>query len=305
MNLTPDINEKTWPAGLAHLSILIPGIGFVVPLLLWFWQRKASAYLKFQIVQAFVFQMLQVLFWQVVLLLLSLGLVGVQVINVALNPAGFTQRTVLLKALTAAGAGFVGLNLVYVGIAIWGAVMVFFGQEWKYPWLGKQLARALLSERQINPDFEMRLIAAMNHFALFYGLNGLLVPFLTWIVMRDSSRYLTDQALQALMLQGFSFIFLHLLLIVQAIFAIPLMMVVSSMITHSATLLYSKTLVMLSLISSGFTMLLIVVVIPLLAVFATIAVIRILRNKPYHYPIIGKLMKKQSKRRLATSSEPA
>jgi uncharacterized Tic20 family protein len=290
-NLTPDTKEKTSPAGLAHLSILIPGIGFVVPLLLWFWQRKASAYVRFQILQAFVFQMLQVVFWQVILLLLSLVLIMVQVINAALHPHWFIQRAVLLQVLTATAAIFVGVNLVYIGIAVWGGVMVLSGKAWAYPWLGKKI--------------EHGLVAAMNHFALFYGLNGLLVPFLTWIVKRDASRYLTYHTLQALGLQVFSTILYHLLVVVQAVLAIPLMMVVWSMINQTATLIYSKTLIMASLIASGFTMLITFLVIPLLAVFATVAAIRLLKNKPYDYPIIGKMIKNQMNRTPFTAVKTA
>jgi hypothetical protein len=46
-------------------------------------------------------------------------------------------------------------------------------------------------------------------------------------------------------------------------------------------------------------------VIPVFAIFVTIAVIRILKNKPYDYPIIGKKIKKQMKLALVSPVEPA
>jgi len=305
MNLTPDSEQKTRAAGLAHLSILIPGIGFVVPLLLWFRHRKDTPYVRFQILQAFVFQMVQVIFWQVLLLLLALILILVQIINVNLHPHLSTQQALLLKALTVSGAIFTGLNLVYIGIAVWGAVMVFMRKEWSYPLIGKSIQNALIVDGQISLHFETRLVAAMNHFALFYGLSGLFVPFLTWILKEKDSRYLTYHTLQALVIQAFSLILYHGLLVVQAILAIPLMMVVLSMLNQTTTMIYSKTLVFGSLIASGVIMIFTFLVIPVLAVFVTIAVIRVLKNKPYDYPIVGKMIKKQMKLPLGSPVGPA
>jgi uncharacterized Tic20 family protein len=305
MNLTPDSKQKTGAAGLAHLSILIPGIGFVVPLLLWFRHRKDTPYVRFQILQAFVFQMMQVLFWQVLLLLQALILILLQVINVNLHPHLSTQQALLLKALTVSGAIFLGLNLVYIGIAVWGAVMVFMGKEWTYPWFGKRLQKTLIVAGQIDPHFETRLVAAMNHFALFYGISGLFVPFLTWILREKEPQYLTYHALQALVLQAFTLVLYHALLFLQAVVAIPLMMVVISMINQSGAMIQSKTLVFGSLIASGFLLTFTFMVIPVFAIFVTIAVIRILKNKPYDYPIIGKKIKKQMKLALVSPVEPA
>lgn len=292
MASTPE-KQTHWPAWAAHLSILIPGVGFVVPLVLWFWKRTDDPMQRFQILQAFVYQMFQIIFWQVVLLFEGVLLMLVYSLNRMVHVHSITEQVVMKQSLVIAAAVFVGLNLVYIGAALWAALMVGLDKTWTYPWIGPKILKTLLVNGSVDEDFEVRLVAAMGHFGIFYGLNGLYLPFLTWIVAKETAIKLRFHAMQALVFQGFAQIFLTAMLFLIGIFSSPIFAFLVTIPSHDSTFFVNKTTLIVLLAIVGIMMGVTVLLHPFLAVLATIAGIRLFKNKEYDYPIIGKMIKKR------------
>ncbi len=284
--------KKHWSSWAVHLSILIPGVGFLVPLAFWFWQREGEIQARFQILQAFVYQMLQVVFWQVVLLVECILLVLLQIFNSLFHVPLPTQQMVLKAALVILTVIFLGFNLVYILLGVWAAIRVASGRTWSYPWVGEKILHSLVVGGNPDEDFENRLVAAMNHFGIFYGLSGLLVPFVTWIVTKEQSIKLRFQAVQALVIQAIAQVFLHGMGLLIGITASPVITFLVTIPSHDSDVLNGRW-VMFFVVLLGILLFLTVLLHPLLAVLATIAGIRLLKNKEYDYPIIGKIIKKR------------
>jgi uncharacterized Tic20 family protein len=60
--IVPTTDERIL-AALAHITILVPFMGVIAPILIWVTQKDKSRYVGFQALQAVVFQLLLVLAW--------------------------------------------------------------------------------------------------------------------------------------------------------------------------------------------------------------------------------------------------
>jgi uncharacterized Tic20 family protein len=71
----PSQSERLMAAG-AHLAVLLPHIGIVVPLVLWLANKDAAPFAAYQAKQAFWFQLLTIVgFWMLIIVAVTLGLV--------------------------------------------------------------------------------------------------------------------------------------------------------------------------------------------------------------------------------------
>ena len=286
-----ETTTKRWPAALAHAAILIPGIGFVLPLMLW--QREENPQNKGQILQAFVYQMMQVIFWQVVLLVELILLVLFQIVNAQLAANYEAMNGFLIAALLVLAAVFIFANLLYITIGLLAAIQVSRGKDWQYPWLGKKVNASLFADGSLDEDFGIRLVAAIDHFGIFFGLSCILVPFITWIIAKERAVTLHYHAMQALVIQALAQVFLHLMMVLIGIAASPLMIALVTIPSHDTESFLTREMLLVSMVILGILMCLTVLLHPLLAVLATIAGIRLLKNKEYDYPMIGKMIKKR------------
>ncbi|PKO15965.1 MAG: hypothetical protein CVU39_10655 [Chloroflexi bacterium HGW-Chloroflexi-10] len=300
-NLKPGVlpGPKCWPdltimysvtqtdrnlAALAHAAILIPSVGFIVPVLIWTAQRSRSAYAAQQALQALVYQMLLVVFVQVVLLLE--GLLLIPVIGL-INRNGSAPRAVL----AAVGIALVILllcYLLYLLLAVAAAVFNLLGRDWNYPWIGRPLRRYLLQEGVLVTEHEERVAASMAHCAFFYPTTGLLVPVGVWALLKNSSTWLRYQVVQAATLQAGWLIVSTLLTLGEVALSLPLL--VPLFTSPDALLNLRDPRVLVTAVAGGMGLISVILFLvgPLLAVFATIAAIRMLQGQDYDYPILGK-----------------
>ena len=280
---SPADTQNRFLAALGHAAILIPGAGFLLPLIIWTGRRTDSVYLAAQSSQALVYQLLQVVFWQVVLL--AEGLLWLA------SFLFFPLSQWTARAITVVFAGMLGvwalLALLYIGVAVVAAVACLAGKAWRYPIFGKALACYLAPQGELQRVHNERLAAAACHSALFYGAVGLGMPALVLLLDQGASRWLRFHAWQAFWLQAGWLIASTLLVFGEFLLALPLLL---PLLTSADALLEraNPRLWLWAVTGSfGVTNILLLLVGPLLAVLATVAVIRILRGSDYDYPFFG------------------
>jgi hypothetical protein len=140
-------------AGLSHVSIFIPLMGFVAPILIWITQKDKSDFVAFQALQALAYQLALIIFW-----ILGMGCymasffitfaatMGLTFTIPVFEEAGFffalfSMLVTFVPFIIFGLVAFVGL--AFVIYAIVGAVMVFQGRDFRYAILGSWLERYL------------------------------------------------------------------------------------------------------------------------------------------------------------------
>ena len=188
------------PAAVGHLGLLaLPGIGFVVPLLLRSGGREDAAWLDFQLLQAVGWNVLQPVYLLLVILVEGLGL-AVALALLAAQPAGLTPDR-LAWALIAAVAVFSIFGLAFSLAELWGAFACLLGRDFRYPWLGSKLVR-YLADAGTRLDRSDRFLAAMAHAAILMPVTGMLLPLWNLLAPAGRTAWKRFHALQTLVYQG-------------------------------------------------------------------------------------------------------
>lgn len=137
-------------AALSHITILVPMIGVVAPVIIWATQKDKSRYVAFQSLQAVAYQITLVLAW-----FIGMGCYMFSIIA-AIIPlsvySGSSQQPGAFEGLAAFipflifGVFFIGgfLFIVYGSI---GAVMAFQGKPFRYILIGKAVERFMESKQ--------------------------------------------------------------------------------------------------------------------------------------------------------------
>ncbi|MDR3573939.1 MAG: DUF4870 domain-containing protein [Anaerolineaceae bacterium] len=285
-------------AALAHLSILLGGIGPIVPAIIWVAKRRKSQYTSFQALQALGYSILVVFY--ILLLVLPVLIVELIFITVSSTPirsAGaqaVSAETWMIFIFSAA----VVLWLLPGILGIIGGMACLFGKEFRYPLLGRRLADYLRlgSEDGVDVDHEDRYVSAVTHACvMFMSLNipyFIATPFLTVLSSKGRSQLLHFQSLQALVFQALctvlSFGFL-MIMMMTLLFSI----VLSGTGNHfSGTVIGSANFpAVILLLITILIFLVFLLIIPLLQTLGLVAGYRLLKGKDYEYPLVGKLVK--------------
>ena len=146
-------HEDRWVASMGHFSVIIILWGMLVPLTAWILQGKRSSFLKFQTIQALVFQagttLLYILsmamyFGGAIFFILSVG--GMDAANL---DSGFGMIGLVI---------FLGSMLCVFGIVLlvpllhimgqWAGYRILKGDDYRYPIVGK------LVERRLSRDYK-------------------------------------------------------------------------------------------------------------------------------------------------------
>ena len=140
----PDLREDQLIAALSHAGFLIPFWGVIVPVILWFSQKNRSALLRFQGLQAAIFQltsifMIYFLFGCYTLSVFVPALISNTNYNLALTLVEIESNIVTLMFIIGGT-----LYIVFGCIAVW---RVSKGYDYHYPLLGK-LTKRLLNRKQ-------------------------------------------------------------------------------------------------------------------------------------------------------------
>jgi uncharacterized Tic20 family protein len=293
MNRSPTIEERVWGV-LSHLSALAFGLGILIPILGWSEQRRKSRYIAFQCLQALGFQSLGFTVWLLLNMLLTVVAFLVFAIGVGstANERG-SSPLVSTGFMIAAGCVLVGVALMYLILPALAALACVFEKDFRYPILGVRLAKYLNYEygneaQPLNDEHEERWVVAMGHFSVIILVWGMLAPLVTWGTQGKRTHFLKFQSMQAILFQA-----IVTIVSLGAIFV--LMLGVSAMLTvtglggnsENSSLVGIIVFLVFSSIGAG-----ILFVIPLFHILGQWAGYRILKGDDYHYPIVGKLVKK-------------
>jgi uncharacterized Tic20 family protein len=130
-------------AAFSHASILLFGFGLILPLVIYFTQKKKSAFLAFHALQAFIFQLIG----NIVSFVFPLGLLGL--ICIPIFGAAFLGRQDIFEPLVWAMVilmvGIGGLlslvSMAYMIYGIIGAILTYQGKDFQYVLIGKWIGK--------------------------------------------------------------------------------------------------------------------------------------------------------------------
>jgi uncharacterized Tic20 family protein len=297
----------------AHFSFLIPGIGILVPVILWTFRKKHSKFVRNQTLQAMVFQLLQWIWIQLITLIVFF----VVFINASISTAShLTPEVYSSRMLTVFIVSSIVISIgwfIYLIFGVIGAVVCLSGRNFRYPFLGRWIDQFVaenqgrFSEPGNNAEpntaavpesianREDQLVAAVSHAAILIPLIGFLVPFILVTMDKEKSQQNRYQTMQSLIFQQLGQV-INLVL-----FGCQLVMVLGigvplALLNSIGQLFTSEPLIVVAALIVIFLMLInffILLAMPLLATFGIVASVQVLRGKEYHYPILGKMLAKR------------
>jgi uncharacterized Tic20 family protein len=287
--------EERVLAALAHISILLMGVGIFAPALVWVIKRRKSAYTSFQALQALGFEVFFT-FYATMIALVAM----IVVILLAFAGVGFKNPAASLPvwsniAIFGVVALAAGLILLYLLVGIVGALACLFGKDFHYPYLGNRLAVYLRQsgDEGFDQDHEDRYVAAMGHAGIMTQYWGITAPLIAWLGSKGRSNLLHFQSLQALVFQGLgTVIWIIVSLILFGFFGLAVLM--GTMGDNlPATMIgsvngFSLALALICIILFMIFMLLW----PLISTLGLVASFRLLKGRDYEYPLVGRLVKR-------------
>jgi len=141
-------------AALAQISILVPFLGVVAPIVIWVTQKDKSRYVAFQSLQAIAFQLTMIFAWFVGMgcymcsffsMFLTIPLASFSESSQSVSPLfGLTFAVPFLVF----GLMFIG-GFLFILYGIVGAVMTFQGKPFRYVIIGRRVERFLQSKQDM------------------------------------------------------------------------------------------------------------------------------------------------------------
>jgi uncharacterized Tic20 family protein len=297
----------------AHASIIFPGIGIFVPLILWSYRKKFSHFVRNQVLQALVFQLLQWIWIQLIALIVFFVVFVYASISSAshLPPEVYSSR--MLTAIIVSSIVIANCWFIYLLFGVIGAVVCLSGRNYRYPWLGRWIdefvarTQGLSSEPGNNAEpqsavfpesianKEDQLVAAVSHAAILIPLMGFLVPFILATMDKEKSQQNRFQVMQSLIFQligqVINFVLFGCQLVMVLSVGIPIVLMnLGWQLLASEPVILGIGLIVIFLI---FINIFILLVTPLLATLGIIASVQVLRGKKYHYPLLGRMLAKR------------
>lgn len=292
--------ERIW-AAVAHAAGLIPLVAPLGPAIVWFMQRKRSAFSRFQALQAMAFQTVAFWVWMVVgpiiMGVVMIILLGVMTATYGSRSGG--EDLVLLISLLVWGPMIAAFAL-YGLIVLIAAVASLTGRNFRYPliggWLARHVGYSSGDQASLSDEREDYAIASISHATCVLWLWGVATPVILWITQKDRSGFLRFQALQAAIYQALGAL---------AYFALMAVYMISffGMIAAGAlggTNGFSRQLspgAGLFLLPSFCVGAAVLIAGPLYQLFGFIASIRTLRGHDYRYPLLGRILARRLEQR--------
>ncbi|HQU37569.1 MAG TPA: DUF4870 domain-containing protein [Anaerolineales bacterium] len=287
--------ERVW-AVLAHLSALVMGMGLILPIIGWAEQRRKSKFIAYQCLQALGYQTLGYTIWLLGYLLFITVIIVFMMIVAMVSP----------KNGDAFAASLVGFNIfffvfvigslgVYLLLPIIAAVACGMGKDFRYPIMGKRLAKYLEynveSENGLNEDHEDRWVAAAGHFSVIIAFWGLLTPVTAWILQGKRSAWLKFQSAQAIALHV-SVLILGFIVGMFYMVGMVAFIALTGFDPESAANSSAGLIGILIMFGTMILALLIALLVPLFHIAGQWAGYRVLKGDDYRYPVIGKLVER-------------
>jgi uncharacterized Tic20 family protein len=132
-------------AALAHASVLLPGWGFLGPLIIWIIQRKKSAFVTFHALQALVYQLFQMIYWMVLSIILGVLMMTFGILSAsAIDRPGPSPSPFLffLPQMIMFGGMILGFAF-YDIFGVLGGILTLARKDYRYPILGRWMEKYL------------------------------------------------------------------------------------------------------------------------------------------------------------------
>ena len=155
MTSTGPTQDDRIMAALSHITVILPFLGVVAPIIIWVTQKEKSQYVAFQALQALAYQLSLIIFYFVGMACYMCSFFGTFLGMVPLtatspeepNPvavAGFMLTFFIPFAVF--GLMFLGM-IGYIIYGLVAAVMVVQGKDFRYVFIGNRLERYLQQEQ--------------------------------------------------------------------------------------------------------------------------------------------------------------
>jgi len=291
-------DDRIW-AALAHGSALLFAFGPIVAIVLWFTQRKKSAYITFHVLQAMAYQVLFFWIWLTVvpIVLTVVVLVLIFILAAAAPHSDNAFLAAVLPQILIWGV-LLGTFAVYGMLALVGVVATLTGGDFKYPLIGKWLSHYVeygaSVPGSVSEDQEDRVVAAVCHSTCVVPFFGLLTPIVVWLTQHERSALLRFQAMQAAIYQAVGLIGYVVFMALDILFVFAM---VGAAVGSDFAGRSSAVPVWLSLIMLPFMCILCVfaLAVPLYHLFGFLASVRVLRGHDFRYPVLGRILASKMK----------
>lgn len=154
-SLTPSQDERVM-AALAQISVLVPFLGVIAPIVIWVTQKDKSRYVAFQSLQAVAFQLTMILAWFVGMGCYMCSFFSVFLVIPFASSMEASQSLSPLFGIPffipflIFGLMFLG-GFLFILYGIVAAVMTFQGKPFRYAIIGRRVERFLQSKETVAP----------------------------------------------------------------------------------------------------------------------------------------------------------
>lgn len=128
-------------AAIAHVTVMLPMMGILAPIVIWVTQKDKSRFVAFQSLQALTYQLFMILAWFVGMIIYVASFAIViplsESFTISVSPIG---RVLIFIPFLVIGILFLGYFIMMV-YGIEGAVRVLQGRDFRYILLGERLER--------------------------------------------------------------------------------------------------------------------------------------------------------------------
>jgi uncharacterized Tic20 family protein len=152
-HVLPTINQNDRiMAALAHVTVILPMMGLIAPIVIWATQKDKSEFIAFQALQAVVYQLTLILIWFLGMACYMCSFFGMFIFTIPFSSAGGSDSfpfeafgvffPFLIMAILMVG------GLIYVVYGLIGAFMVLSGRDFRYILIGRWLERYLSANQE-------------------------------------------------------------------------------------------------------------------------------------------------------------
>jgi uncharacterized Tic20 family protein len=132
-------------AALAHLTIMLPVMGVIAPIVIWVTQKDKSQFVAFQALQAVIYQLLLFLGYLVGMTLYMCSIFSMVAIAPSLSESGHMDPFALFGLFSPFIIfGLIMIvGIVYILYGIYASIRIFQGHDFRYVLIGKKLEQYL------------------------------------------------------------------------------------------------------------------------------------------------------------------
>jgi uncharacterized Tic20 family protein len=294
---TPTSDERMF-AALAHGSVIFSFFGPIGSIIVWLMQRCKSKYATFHALQAMGFQVFSFWLWILMSILFPLLFLVLLVPGMFLleGTQYFEIFPIVFQAVFF--IGIFGIWGLYFLFGLIGAGFCIAGKEFRYPILGKWLAKYLHSgdaDGVLSEEREDSWVAAVCHATSTIFMWGIAVPVIVWFTQKARSFRLGFQAIQAAVYQGIAVVayFIGMAFYLFLIFVMMATLFLGGAITSEPGAdmpAWAGMGFFIGMISIALFWLVALIVIPAYYIVSGRGSIRILRGHDFRYPLIGRMI---------------